>query len=222
MEVEAHPLFQGCNRAVLAPVLERLRPVRVPAGKVLVTQRRGPARLFLVLEGALVAYGHTAEGRRVIFELARPGELDGILAASGRRGHYTAAQLESVVLPLTRAELQRLIAADTRVGLNLISLLMGRIVTREQQIEVLAHSGTSARIARQLLALAAHLGVAQPDGTVLLPRLTHQTLADMVGLRRETVTRGLEQLSQTGGIVPRGRRLTVRTQVLEETVEAET
>lgn len=221
MDVSEHPLFTGCNRAVLAPVLERLRPVRVPAGKVLVTQRRGPARLFLVLEGALLAYGYTAEGRRVIFELARPGELDGILAASGRRGHYTATQMESVVLPLTRAELQRLIAADTRVGVNLISILMGRIVKREEQIEVLAHSGTSARIAHQLLAIAAQLGVPQQDGSVLLPRLTHQTLADMIGLRRETVTRGLEVLSQSGGIVPLGRRLTILTAVLEEIVKAE-
>jgi CRP-like cAMP-binding protein len=216
MEVHEHPLFSGCDANALASLLRQLRPRRVRKGSLLIDSRRGPADLFLVLQGSLMAFGRTAGGRRVIFELTGPGELDGILAAAGRAGHYTQAAADSLVVPLSSADLGRLVAADPKVAVNLAELLMTRQEKREAQIEALAEAGTVQRLARQLLALARFLGKADTGGEIRVARLTHQTLADMVGLRRETVTVKLDELVAAGAVMVEGRQLRLRPTVLQD------
>lgn len=216
MELHDHPLFSGCDPAALAGMAHRLRPQRVRKGSVLVGSRTGPTDLFLVLQGSLMAFSKTAGGRRVIFELAGPGELDGILAAEGRAGHYTQAAADSLVVALSRADLRALVAADPQVAVNLAELLMTRQEKREAQIEALAEAATVHRLARQLLALARFLGKPEPNGEVRVPRLTHQSIADMVGLRRETVTVKLEELVAAGAVAVEGRQLRLRPDVLQE------
>lgn len=216
MEVKEHALFAGCDAAALESVLRTLRPRRVRKGSVLVSEPSGPAHVFLILQGSLMAFGKTAGGRRVIFELAGPGELDGILAADGRSGHLTEAASDSLVVPLTRDDLTRLVEADPHVALNLANLLMTRQEKREAQIEALAESATVHRLARQLLALARFVGKPEPNGEIRVARLTHQSIADMVGLRRETVTLNLEELVTAGAVAVEGRQLRLRPDRLEQ------
>ena len=215
MELREHSLFRGCDAAALDPLLRGLRPTRVRRGSLLVERRRGPADLFLVLQGTLMTFGKTTAGRRVIFEFVGPGELDGILAADGRSGHYTEAASDCLVVRLPRIELQRLLERDPQVAVNLADLLMTRQEKREAQIEALAESATVHRLARLLLVLGRHLGKPEPNGEIRVTRLTHQVIADMVGLRRETVTVKLEELVAAGGLAIEGRQLRLRPEALE-------
>lgn len=214
MDVLEHALFADCDQAALRPLLKSLRTQRVRKGSLLVDRPQGPANLFLILQGTLMAFTKTAGGRRVIFELSGPGEVDGVLAADGRAGHLTQAAVDSLVLPISRDELGRLIAADPKVAVNLTELLLTRQEKREAQIEALAESTTVQRLARQLLALARFLGRPEPNGDVRVPRLTHQALADMVGLRRETVTTKLDHLVAAGAMAIEGRQLRLRPDAL--------
>jgi CRP-like cAMP-binding protein len=212
METREHPLFAGCDHTQL---VRGLRAVRVRKGTQLVTTPSGPAELYLVLQGLLMAFGWTTGGRRVIFELVGPGELDGILAADRRAGHLTQAATDSVVVPLPRDDLARLIAAEPRIAVNLTDLLMTRQEKREAQIEALAESTTVHRLARQLLALGRYHGKPDAGGEIRVARLTHQAIADMVGLRRETVTVKLEELVSAGAVAVEGRQLRLRPERLE-------
>jgi len=64
------------------------------------------------------------------------------------------------------------------------------------------------RLARQLLALGETLGRKQGDRLALTPRITHQMLADMLGVRRETVTLHIGRLSELGAVsVEKGKFL---------------
>lgn len=216
MDLQDHPLFSGCDPAALSGIVRQLRPQRARKGSLLIGSRRGPTDLFLVLQGSLMAFSKTAGGRRVIFELAGPGELDGILAAEGRAGHYTQAAVDSLVVPVSLTELRGLVAADPQVAVNLAELLMTRQEKREAQIEALAEAVTVQRLARQLLALARFLGKPEPNGEIRVARLTHQAIADMVGLRRETVTVKLEELVAAGAVAVEGRQLRLRPHALQE------
>ena len=49
----------------------------------------------------------------------------------------------------------------------------------------------------------------QDDGRRLTPALTHQQIADMIGASRETVTRAVKELKQSGGLEQQGKRYLV-------------
>jgi CRP-like cAMP-binding protein len=84
-------------------------------------------------------------------------------------------------------------------------------------------------LARQLLTLGDYAGV-RVDGRIRLePRPTHQTLADMLGIRRETATLALLQLRELRAVeigrhhldlLPQRLRMVLRPEARPSTVPA--
>lgn len=187
-----HGAFEGVQRPTVAHILARVR-VRDVAPRTLVS-RPDNDQCQLVLAGRLHSYVVLPDGRRLLFEIVREGGIDGLLnIAPGLEGHFTEAVRPSVVATLTRDMLERLIDAEPRVAVNLMRLLMVRLERREMQLESATHHDAIRRVARLLLALSTYLGspgsAGGPPGVVeLRPRPSHQVLADMLGLRRETIT----------------------------------
>jgi hypothetical protein len=93
----------------------------------------------------------------------------------------------------------------------LFDALAQTVRQKHRTIEVLAHHHHLDRVRAKLLQLAAAHGVVGRDGIILDLPLTHELLAEMTGSARETVTRALDELSEEGLVVRRGRsyRLTV-------------
>jgi CRP/FNR family cyclic AMP-dependent transcriptional regulator len=172
-----------------------------------------------VLSGQLRAYQLTHEGRELLLELIEPGGFDGILSMAGRRGHFTEASADCEIASLSIEVLERMILAEPRVGLNLIRLMLRRLESREEHLEALALHDPSQRLARQLLALGQTLGHPSDGDVVIEYRLTHQMLADMLGMRRETVTLHLHQLIELGAVQVETGRFRLRRERLERVIE---
>jgi CRP-like cAMP-binding protein len=74
------------------------------------------------------------------------------------------------------------------------------------------------QVLEQLLALGETLGRREGKWIVLKPRLTHQMLADMLGIRRETVTVHLRQLTKPGAVQAKGGRIALDSIALRKLI----
>jgi CRP/FNR family transcriptional regulator len=173
--------------------------------------------MYLLLDGRLRAFQLTAEGRKLILEIVQPGGFDGLLPMLGQRGHFTEAADDSVVACLEWDLLEQLLASEPRIIRTLTELLAQRLESREEQLESMVIRNPTRRLARQLSALARAVGDTDAhNGSVALPRtITHQLLADMLGVRRETVTLHLHDLIEMGAVETRRRQLSVRPRQLD-------
>lgn len=211
-----HPLWNGVDSE---RVLALTAPVRIwmaERGKLVVAPEDLAGRLQLVLSGRLQAYRFAPDGRRVVVEIIPAGSFDGELSLCGERGHYSEATVTSVLASVSRFELERLAQAEPRIALNLTGLLTRRLERREKQIEAMTLRHPLQRLASHLLTLAHAIGRAKGEVLQLPSRLTHQALADMLGLRRETVTVCLGQLAEQGAILFEGRQILVLEPKLAE------
>jgi CRP/FNR family transcriptional regulator len=216
----AYPLFEGVSRERVAPLISRAVIRTVGAGTVLHTPGERGRPMYLVLGGSLRAYQLTPDGRKLILEIIEPGGWDGLLPMLGQRGHFTEAAEDSEVACLDWSLIQQLSVADNRVMRNLVDLVARRLQGREEHLESMVIRDPTRRLARQLLALTRVVGDAAGDDRVALPRtITHQVLADMLGVRRETVTLHLADLEDRGAI-ERGRPLTVLRKPLQAIAES--
>ena len=153
---------------------------------------------FLVLDGIL--------GRRVtVPERGRSLELLGqgdlfrpwqSLAASFERLSWTAIE------PTAIAVLDEQLAARAREVPQLLEALTERALRRSRRLGVSAAIantvGVEERLLLSLWQLTELWGRKASEGAVLPFRLSHQTLADIVGARRPTVTLALRNLTQRG------------------------
>ena len=199
VELFEHPLFHGADQDALRRLLATLRPQLVRRGGRLTTLG-AESVLVLVLRGRLRTYQLTPDGRELLLELIEPGGFDDILAARAQEGHFTDAEQDSTVVLVPLSLLEKVLLSEPRVALNLLRLMHERLHSREYHLEAMALHDPSRRLARQLLALGQTLGEEVDGWVVLSPRLTHQMLADMLGIRRETVTLHLHQLTAMGAV----------------------
>ena len=194
-----HQLFAAVREEQIEPVLREVPPRRVQAGKLLSWPEATPAHVHLVLSGRLQAYLLNSTGHQLLLEIIAPGGMDGVMSVTGQPGHFLQAMSDSVVVSLTASQIERLAAAEPGIWLTLVGSMGARLQAREEQMESMSSRG-AAGLARLLLSLAkAHGSTAGPRCGLEL-RLTHQMLADMLGVRRETVTVQWPSLISSGAV----------------------
>lgn len=212
-----HPMFDGTDREKLARVLAAAPVRRLEAGDA-VGLPNGPAQLHLVLRGLLRCYRLASHGRQLLLELTPAGGFDGLIQLSGRQGHYTVAAEASIVVSLSPEILRRAFAADPQVATNLVWAAAHRLALREQQIEAIATHDAVLGVAGIFLLLAERHSTANSDLPLMPDQLTHQTIAEMLGVRRETVTAAMRQLRTLGAVRKIDGRYVVDTGALEDLV----
>ncbi len=208
-----HPIFESANRATVAPLLAAIPVRRLGPGEA-VGLPVGPRQLHLVLSGLLRCYHLASNGRQLLLELIPAGGFDGLIQMSGRAGHYTVAIENSTVASMGPEMLGRLFAADPQVPANLVWTAAHRLAIREQQIEAMSEHKVVLGVASILLMLAERTGVPDGDLTLLPDHLTHHVIAEMLGVRRETVTNSIRRLKAIGGVSKAHGRYTIDEAVL--------
>jgi len=153
---------------------------------------------YLVIDGLL--------GRRVVVpDRGRSLELlgRGDLFSPWQEDSPSFSQIAwTVIEPTWIAALDQTFASQVRQAPELLEALMERALRRSRRIAVSAAIANTVGVEERLLLLLWQLtelwGRKAQGGAVLPFRLSHQTLADLVGARRPTVTLALRGLTNRG------------------------
>ncbi len=210
-----HPIFKGADPSRVAPLLAAIPVRRLGPGEA-VGLPVGPRQLHLVLSGLLRCYRLASNERQLLLELIPAGGFDGLIQMSGRPGHYTVAIENSTVVSIGPDMLGRLFAADPQVPANLVWAAAHRLAIREQQIEAMSEHNVVLGVASVFLMLAERNGVHDGGLTGLPNHLTHHAIAEMLGVRRETVTNSIRRLKATGAVTKDYGRYRVDEALLSE------
>jgi CRP/FNR family transcriptional regulator len=156
--------------------------------------------VHLLLEGRLKFFRMTPEGQEVILWFCFPGELFGVSevpAAKGRRINVVASE-DCSVATVSDAAFNRFLDAHPRAGRLCRRTMAARLGMLANMLVAQVADDAFARVAKLVFHLGANHGELR-DGRIRLPiRLTHQDLASMAGVNRQTVTRILGELRRQG------------------------
>lgn len=200
------PLFSGLPADELARFADLVRDRSYPKGSVILFQDDPGDSLFVVRLGRVKVVLIGEDGREVILGVLEPGAHFGELALidDQPRSAHVIAMEDAQLLVLRREDFRRRVEANPSVAWALLTELSRRLRRADEKIGGLVLLDVPGRIARLLLDMAAEGG-----GVTIDKLLTHQTIAQMIGASRETVSRAMKEFQEAGLITVDKRRISI-------------
>jgi CRP-like cAMP-binding protein len=177
------------------------------AGEIFYSPNDTSERLFILKRGRVRLY-RTTDGREFTLAIVEAGTVFGEMALTAQRlqGAYAQAMEPSILITMSREELEHLILQKPEVGLQIAHLLSERLRHQEIRLEDANTKDVHARLASIIVLLVESEGVRTGTGYRIPAHYTHQRLGTMIGANREAVTRAFGLL-QDEGVVELRRRL---------------
>jgi CRP-like cAMP-binding protein len=180
--------FDLMPSAVREDILARCKRHSLAAGERLFSRSDLADGCYCVLEGAVRLSG-VSGGRETVLDFYGPkiwfGEvsaLDGL-----PRVHDAQGEVASLLLHLTQADFEDLLAVHPAFGRNLLRLAAMRLRILLTAIESYSIQSLEQRLGNRLLMLAVMFGVETKDGLKLDLHLPQEILAQLIGSTRQRV-----------------------------------
>lgn len=152
-----------------------------------------PRDVWVVCRGVVQLSGIHSNGNEALLGLIFPNMPFGLPLT--RLDPYVAIALSDVVLMhLNQIDLEQ----SPELAQGILLQLNRRLQQTEELLALINQRPVCYRLQLFLLLLAREVGQATPDGTRIGVRLTHQQLAELMGITRISVTRLLGFLRQEG------------------------
>jgi len=168
--------------------------------------------LACILSGYVKVYCPVGDGNRTLVRMAGPGEIIGYPDYIDEKGRHARLFEAQVASKCTLALFSRDHAARLLKDLPsevLISILVSMNTFWSESLwyfATLLTLPTWDRLTLVMSDLATRAGVSDSQGTILIPELGHEDLAEMIGCSRPLVSQMLAEMAQSGLVARRGKQ----------------
>ena len=200
------PLFSRVAQADLEQIASHLIERRYPRNTTIVEEGLPGDYMYILREGRVKVTKLSEDGREKILDFLEAGSFVGDMALleRGPRSASVKTLTPVKVLALSRTDFIGLLRKSPDLALAVIQELSRRIRSVNEQASSLSFQRVKERTMGLLERLAKDPS-SEGDRRVT-PVLTHQQIADMVGTSRETVTRVVKDLKESGWLRQEGKR----------------
>ena len=203
-------------RALLS-VAGRDRPVRrVAKGRSIFREGEPADAMFYIQQGRVKISTVSDQGKEAILALAGSGDFIGETALAHSyisHGITATAITDCVLLRIEAGEIWRLVREKQDFSHLFISFLLYRNSQLQESLADQLFNRSEKRLAKILLSLAGLKNKETPEAVA--PRVTHQTLAEMVGTTRPRISFFMNRFKKLQHIEYKDRDLYVRRSLLD-------
>src|SRR5436309_8088181 len=201
------PLFRQVPEDDLRALARLVRERTHPRGSLILTQGDPGEALFLIRSGQVKVSVLSEDGREVILSVLGSGSFFGEMALvdDEPRSAHVIAMEDTTLLVLRREDFQGILKQTPSIALALLRELSRRLRRVDEKVGSLVLLDVNGRVAQLLLDLAD-----EAASNRITRRLTHHTIAQMIGSSRETVSRTMRELVDKGFIEISRREILIR------------
>ena len=216
LEEEVHVLSRAetldpLSEEDLRGLLKRRRDINLDSGETFFSPEDTNEKLFILKKGRVRIF-RQSEGRELTLAEIEPGMIFGEMALTAQRlrGSYAQAIEPSVLISMSRTDLEHIIEENPQVGTRLVHLLSERLAAYESRMEDLTLKDVPGRLANLILLLSEGEGVMTRQDIKIPHHYTHERLGTMIGANREAVTRAFGLLQDEGAVELRRRLIHIK------------
>ncbi len=196
-------IFSCLGPKGLADIASRLAFREFARGEVILSEEDANSYMYAVIRGKVRVFQTTEDGKEAVLAIHGEGNFFGELSLiDGKTSPATVAATEDSTIALVSKKDFDALLQNHEFLQGLLKSLCSRLRDSWKRIQLLGIKNAEERLRMLLFLLSEEPGAeASSDGVVLGMRLTHQNIADMAGLTRETVTRTIDKWLKKGTIL---------------------
>lgn len=222
MPSETDRPIEGLSDEVSRFLLEAARPLTVHKGRVLYPFDDSPSTVAYIQRGWFKLATFTPEGDERVLAVKKRGDFLALEAVADTEflTPEITALTEGVVLRWESEELRKRFS-ETPAFTMAVGRVLARSAQRDLTQRVVADAGrVAARLARIIYQLAREQGQQVAGGLKLQLPLTQEELAELITVRRETVSLNFGELEREGVIRRDGRTVIIQEAEMKEYLDA--
>ena len=187
-------------RAFLARSGASKRNLRFAAGAVVFAQGAVANSVFYLQEGGIKLSVVSATGKEAVVAMLGPGDFfgEGCLAGQSVRMGTATAVVATAALRIQKREMTRALHEHPEFSDRFLAHMLERNIRIEKDLVDQLFNSSEKRLARTLLLLARY--GKEESAPRVLPRLSQETLAEMVGTSRSRVNFFMNKFRKMGFI----------------------
>jgi CRP-like cAMP-binding protein len=173
---------------------------RFKKAEIIFSQGSPAESVIYIQEGAVKLTALSATGKEAIIAVLGPGDFfgEGCMAGQPIRVGNAAAIAPSTVLMIEKNEMAQVLHEQHELSDLFIHFVLTRNIRIEEDLVDQLFNSTEKRLARTLLLLARYGKQEQPQR--LLPKVSQETLAEMIGTTRTRVNLFMNKFKKLGFI----------------------
>ena len=189
------------------------RVATYPRGRVVFSQGQPSDTVMFIQKGAVKISVLSRTGKEAVVAMLGPGDFfgEGALTGQSIRIGTATATMPTIVLVIEKAVMAGLLRDQPRFSERFISYMLERNLRIEADLVDHLFNSSEKRLARTLLLLARYGEKEGPEQRI--PKISQETLAEMVGTTRSRVNFFMNKFRDLGFIAYNGE-LTVNTSLL--------
>jgi len=201
-------LFSSLTYDELLQISNKITVKEFSKNEIILQEEETNEFMYIILLGKVKVVQTTEGGKEIILAIHQSEEFFGeISLIDGKTSTATViAMEESLIAIVSKGNFYSLLYSQTKVLENLLGILCYRLRESWKRIHILNFREAPQRIKMLFTILAGESGEKTAEGTRINLKLTHQEIADMTGLTRETVTRVLNSWRKKGLIITSKKR----------------
>jgi CRP-like cAMP-binding protein len=187
----------------------------VPKKEVLYFPTEFSDCVYILKEGKVKIYRRTADGKEIILNIIRPGELFGELGITGQQEREEAAEVleDAVVCVISLKEMRELMQAIPSLNTEVLKRLGTRVKRVQNRLESLICKNAEQRIRSLIKEIAQEHGrivAGDPEQVEVKLGLTHADIAKLTATCRQSVSTLLREMEKQGLIKYDRKRIYVK------------
>jgi CRP-like cAMP-binding protein len=188
------PLFTDLELSILQQLASVTMEKTFPAHSIVIEEGDKADVLYIIGSGAVKVYHMTEEGKNIPLNLLKEGAVIGEMALLD--GHYRSATVETILpttlLAIRDRDFRSILEKEPHFAIQLLTQLSKKIRDIDDRIV-----NNEERVPERTMYILSLLSKAA-DSPII--NLTHEELADLIGITRPRLTEALHRLEAKGKI----------------------
>jgi len=188
-------LFSSLTDQELLQISEKIRIKTFRKNETIPHEEDTNEYMYTILSGKVKVIQTSEDGRETILAMHKTGDFFGEMSLiDGKTMPATVLAMEETLTAIiSKKEFISLISMQGKVLEKLLIILCTRLRESWNKIQMLNFNNAAQRIKMLFSMLSAEYGEKSVDAITLNIKLTHQDIANMAGITRETVTRVIDK-----------------------------